>query len=330
LSRSPNIDQPRSAYERALRLHGADTQSLGKTLDASRQRQTDRADDPHRGDRDRPEPLPALRADTTATPTLGAPTHVGDAGNALAQTVRNTRSSTHYTESRLASGVPSRANIGGAATARQNTAPTRAAAATPVATPAITAGPPTVGATPRVAPTGTQIALAEPPRGNHAHQRQSPVTGQLQRPTSYLSPSAAAEIETQRDSILRQIRFALEPKGGQVQMRLQPPELGRLSLHMHVTGERVELTIEAERPEVTALLGNHTESLRQTLAAIGLTISQFTVRTDPDDRGQRHGAADPDPFLDHSVPGGQHLDAAAASELLAALRFTEGNLDIVV
>lgn len=92
-------------------------------------------------------------------------------------------------------------------------------------------------------------------------------------------------LDQARDSVFKQILMKLTNGGGEMRVRLEPPDLGELDLHMLVeNGNKMSLWIGAERPEVTQLLQNHLAELRQTLQAAGLEVTDAQVQT-RDDRG---------------------------------------------
>lgn len=95
-----------------------------------------------------------------------------------------------------------------------------------------------------------------------------------------VNPATLAAAEAARDSVIKQIVFQLGPDGGKMQVRLDPPELGRLNIHMVVEkGAVLQLSIAAERPEVLAMLDKHIPELRQALTQQGLDLSGTDVQT---------------------------------------------------
>ncbi len=120
----------------------------------------------------------------------------------------------------------------------------------------------------------------------------------------------AQQLEDARDSVFKQILMKLTPGGGEMHMRLDPPELGELDLHMVVeNGNRLSLTIAAERQDMTQLLQRHLDELKQTLQAAGLEVADAQVhQRDPGSRGQRQGA-------ERQSQGGDAERAAAQQHL---------------
>ena len=90
-------------------------------------------------------------------------------------------------------------------------------------------------------------------------------------------------LEQARDSVFKQIMMKLNDDGGEMRMRLQPPELGQLDLRMTVEGgNKLSLLIAAERTDMAQLLQRHIEELKTTLAENGLEVTGAEVQTRDD------------------------------------------------
>nr|WP_306467278.1 flagellar hook-length control protein FliK [Limimaricola sp. G21655-S1] len=57
--------------------------------------------------------------------------------------------------------------------------------------------------------------------------------------------------------------------GGRVDLRLDPEELGRVAMQIHTEGDRITLTIAAERGDTTELIRRHLQELAGELRALG-------------------------------------------------------------
>jgi flagellar hook-length control protein FliK len=87
-------------------------------------------------------------------------------------------------------------------------------------------------------------------------------------------------LDQARDSVFKQILMQLTGDGGEVRMRLEPPELGELDLRMVVEqGNKLSLTIAAERQDLQQLLEKHLDELKQTLQQAGLEVTSAHVQT---------------------------------------------------
>ena len=105
------------------------------------------------------------------------------------------------------------------------------------------------------------------------------------------SVRSAEMLEQARDSVFKQILMKLNNDGGEVRMRLQPPDLGELDLRMTVEGgNKLTLAIAAERHDMMQLLQRHLDALKQALQAGGLEIAGAEVQTRSEfERGQHGG-----------------------------------------
>ncbi|GAB4146113.1 MAG: hypothetical protein Fur0037_14150 [Planctomycetota bacterium] len=98
-------------------------------------------------------------------------------------------------------------------------------------------------------------------------------------------------VEQARDSIFKQILLKLGDGGGEMRMRLEPPDLGELDVHLRVEKDgRLHLALGAERPEVHEMLVRHLGELEQTLRQSGFSIAEAQVRT-RSEAGRRGTAA---------------------------------------
>lgn len=92
--------------------------------------------------------------------------------------------------------------------------------------------------------------------------------------------ASAQLLEQARDSVFKQILLQLTGEGGEMRMRLDPPELGELDLRLVVEGgNRLQLTVAAERQDVNDLLQRHLDELKQTLQQAGLEVTGASVQT---------------------------------------------------
>lgn len=143
---------------------------------------------------------------------------------------------------------------------------------------------------------------------------------------SYRTSSAASAqlLEQARDSVFKQILLKLTGDGGEMRLRLQPPDLGELDLRLVVDGgNRLNLTMAADRPELADLLHRHLGELKQTLQQAGLEISGATVQTRSEfardqrerDLARSHGNLTADAVADDVPPAPQHFSYISATGL---------------
>ena len=82
---------------------------------------------------------------------------------------------------------------------------------------------------------------------------------------------------------------AAQLRDGEMQLRLSPPELGSLRLHVQLAEGALVARLEAETTTARAVLLDNLPALRERLAEQGLRIERFDV-----DLMQRHGSGTPD------------------------------------
>lgn len=233
----------------------------------------------------------------------------------------------------LLDGTPAGLPPGGA----PSPAPEGAAPAGPaLATPGRTGGAPEAlspvcssGAAPTPTGTGRPSAEAtEPPAAEGVHldlegsQREPAVSGlprapqaspapQSVNPSSPPSPPPAEPGPQERlaADVLRQVRVALDPARRSVTVRLDPRELGSISIRLDLGVGRVRAVLRAETPMALELLERHLPELRAALAAQGLEGEDFDLgladRHDPRadrDPQERH------PHASRSARGDEPLE----------------------
>lgn len=85
--------------------------------------------------------------------------------------------------------------------------------------------------------------------------------------------------EAARESVFKQIAIRLKADGGDMLLRLDPPELGKLDLRMQIENHnQMRLVIRVERPEMLAMLEKHMAELEQDLQRQGIIIIGTEVR----------------------------------------------------
>ncbi len=77
--------------------------------------------------------------------------------------------------------------------------------------------------------------------------------------------------------VLRQVRVALDPARRSVTVRLDPRELGSISIRLDLGVGRVRAVLRAETPQALELLERHLPELRAALAAQGLEGEEFDL-----------------------------------------------------
>jgi flagellar hook-length control protein FliK len=89
--------------------------------------------------------------------------------------------------------------------------------------------------------------------------------------------------------VAKAVQMANE-RGGALQLRLSPPELGSLRLQLTVHDGVMTASLEAESPAARQLLLDHLPSLRERLAEQNIRIDRFDVDVRQENSG---GQSDP-------------------------------------
>jgi len=124
--------------------------------------------------------------------------------------------------------------------------------------------------------------------------------------------AAAQRMDMARESVFQQILLKLHEGGGEMRLRLDPPEFGELDLRLVLhEGNKLSLSIAAERQEMAQLLHKHLDQLRQTLESAGMQVTDAQVGT----RDQHHGGREASPPLwhDHDVTEAKPTSSMARS-----------------
>ena len=86
--------------------------------------------------------------------------------------------------------------------------------------------------------------------------------------------------------------MALATGQDHIELRLDPPELGRIAIDMLVDGTTVSATLTAERPETLELLRRHVDALQRELSASGFGHADIGFGAQGNGgRGEQAGAA---------------------------------------
>lgn len=97
----------------------------------------------------------------------------------------------------------------------------------------------------------------------------APAERQIATPSAPQAVSTAPE-RAQAPLIASQLAAAISRSGGdRVEIRLDPPELGRVSLTINITEQAVTAVVSADRPDIADLMRRHADLLQQDLAEAG-------------------------------------------------------------
>ena len=178
----------------------------------------------------------------------------------------------------------------------------------------------TTSTAPSQASQTTPVAQATAPRLNI----NKPAAIQATQPSH--STHLLQTAEQAKDSIFKQIHLRLTQGGGEMMVRLDPPELGKLDMNLVVErGAVVRLTIHAERAEVLMMLDKHMQELKQTLTEQGFDMGGAEVRTGLQQRHEQSGESH-SPSSDPANTGSTEQPATSQPTLV----FTGEGLNFLV
>jgi flagellar hook-length control protein FliK len=150
--------------------------------------------------------------------------------------------------------------------------------------------------------------------------------------TALSSEGTAAEpVPTQLATVLAPA--AHQPDGSyQVNIRLQPEDLGVVHVELHLEAGTVNVSLHAEGDATRDMLRQHLGQLRQQMASAGLSTGRFDVSggtgSGGDGTGSRHGvySGAATTNADQDGPGTDDTGGAAGAAEISPL--TNGQLDV--
>lgn len=168
------------------------------------------------------------------------------------------------------------------------------AAATNDTTVAQTAGdPPPVDVTkPREIKSSSSDAAPSSVTPELAPKFQPPTATQVARPEQVQTPPEARFAEANHAEIVKGIQTDLMPRGGTMQIRLDPPELGALQVILTIKDGVVNATFQASSDDSSKLLSHSLGQLKTALETAGVTVDKLQVTHTPRDTQTNTGGDD--------------------------------------
>ncbi|MEX2170848.1 MAG: flagellar hook-length control protein FliK [Pirellulales bacterium] len=154
----------------------------------------------------------------------------------------------------------------------------------------------TIESAPRVEPASSELPTADTPSSETAAPRDVENPGLLQRPAAsrvalgLRSESSSTDMESRVDAARFVGRVAgafrvAQDRGGVLQLRLSPPELGSIKLELLVESGSLTARIEAETPSARKVLLDNLPALRERLAQQDIRVERFDVDVRRDGAG---------------------------------------------
>jgi len=172
----------------------------------------------------------------------------------------------------------------------------------------------------RIDPAATAPTESAAPTSNTANTNgQATVQQANLSATVELPRSITSEDQANVARVLRGMNTAVNQNGGQVNLRLNPPELGVVRIQLEMAQQAVKVQIHAEQDSVRQLMTQQLAQLRHGLESQGLTVERITVQTaganqsqlsqqDADSQGQNDGRSRGFTQRDQSQGQGQGND----------------------
>jgi flagellar hook-length control protein FliK len=104
-------------------------------------------------------------------------------------------------------------------------------------------------------------------------------------------PPPASSAEHDEASVLEQVRFFLRPRSSEARFRLDPPELGSVSVKIALDRGELSARIVVERPEIGRLIESRLPELRAALERDGAAFARIEVASAFPDRAPLPSAA---------------------------------------
>lgn len=133
-------------------------------------------------------------------------------------------------------------------------------------------------------------APAAPTAAAHGRGATRRVTANAARPAKPTAPPTSKN-DANTERILRVLRSQISENRARATLRLDPPELGTVKLHLDLRQDVLALRIDTATGAAHRLLSEHVESLRQGLEAAGIQLERVEIRA-PESAGQSEMADD--------------------------------------
>lgn len=106
--------------------------------------------------------------------------------------------------------------------------------------------------------------------------------------TDALPQHEAQFAQANHANIVSDVKTALLPRGGTMQIRLDPPELGALQVNVEVRNGAVNATFQTSNDDATRLLSHSLGQLKTALESQGVTVDKIQVQQSPKNQNARN------------------------------------------
>jgi flagellar hook-length control protein FliK len=153
---------------------------------------------------------------------------------------------------------------------------------------------------------------SKPPVQPLPQGQENPASSEVLDPARVNHQQARTELEITRrhgiqnlhDHVLEQIRTKTQGLTSEARIRLSPPELGEIRIHMVMEDHRLTVRMEISEPLVRTLLERDLQQLKNTLSEAGIDVDQFELHQGKERSGRER----------RSLPGPPHSPLMNAQE----------------
>lgn len=106
-------------------------------------------------------------------------------------------------------------------------------------------------------------------------------------------PQTDAELaQNNHDRIVTSVKTQLLPNGGSMRLRLDPPELGSLQIHVRMINGVMQASFETSSDHATRLLSHSLSHLKTALESQGVSVDKLQVQQAPREQGGQSAGED--------------------------------------
>jgi flagellar hook-length control protein FliK len=118
-----------------------------------------------------------------------------------------------------------------------------------------------------------------------SNDRQTQTSARAKQPETSANESKVVRENTRTpfDKLVGKMRLRMSENRSTAQLRLNPPELGRIRVDVRLVGDRLVVGVQAESEAARELLSQRADSLKATLKEHGIQIDRFEVVSNTND-----------------------------------------------
>src|SRR5262249_30205130 len=142
-------------------------------------------------------------------------------------------------------------------------------------------------------------------------------TAKTAAPAQPQSPAATFAQNNHAD-IVKNVQSQLLPKGGTMQIRLDPPELGALSVTVSMKDGLMSASFETSNDDATRLLSHSLTQLKTAMESAGVSVDKLQVSQAP--KGSQSNKSNDDQSQQRGQPGQDEMSRQQEQQRKEMLR----------